>query len=90
MFSRARFLALLTLLFLACAARAEIAAEASISATQVGTGEPFQLTVQVVTDQKDVKLPWPQVENLTKYIHRLGLNFSTRCDNSFNVVGKPV
>ncbi len=46
---------------------AEISADASISATQVGTGEPFQLTVQVTSDEKLDNLPWPQVENLDKF-----------------------
>ena len=48
-------------------ANAEISADASISATQVGTGEPFQLTVQVTSDEKVDNLPWPQVENLDKF-----------------------
>jgi hypothetical protein len=48
-------------------ARADVAAEASISATQVGVGEPFQVTVQVTTDEKADGLPWPQVEGLDKF-----------------------
>lgn len=48
-------------------AHADINAEASISATQVGTGESFRVTVQVITDQKDENLPWPQIDNLTPF-----------------------
>jgi hypothetical protein len=56
-------LALLTSAFV----RAEITAEASISATQVGVGEGFQLTVQVTSDEKVDNLPWPVVDNLDKF-----------------------
>jgi len=48
-------------------ARAEMTAEASITATQVGTGEPFRLTVQVISDENADNLPWPQVENLAPF-----------------------
>jgi len=48
-------------------ARADVSAEASISANQVGVGEPFQLTVQVTSDEKSTDLPWPFVEGLDKF-----------------------
>ncbi len=57
----------LSALAFAPAARAEMSAEASITATQVGTGEPFRLTVQVVSDENSDNLPWPQVENLAPF-----------------------
>ena len=47
--------------------RAELTADASISATQVGTGEPFQVTVQINSDEKLDNLPWPSVEGLEKF-----------------------
>lgn len=47
--------------------QADVSAEASISATQVGVGEPFQVTVQVTSDEKTEGLPWPQVEGLDKF-----------------------
>jgi hypothetical protein len=59
--------ACIVVLAAALAARAEIAADASISATQVGVGEPFQLTVQVTSDEKSEALPWPQVDGLDKF-----------------------
>ncbi|MDB5048541.1 MAG: Oxygen tolerance [Fibrobacteres bacterium] len=55
------------MLAVCCVARAEVAAEASISSTQVGTGEPFQLTIQVTSDDKSESLPWPQVDGLEKF-----------------------
>lgn len=64
---RTASLALSLSLLCAAAARAEISAEASISSTQVGTGEPFQVNVQVVADQKIDNLPWPQLEGLDKF-----------------------
>jgi BatD DUF11 like domain len=58
----------LTLVLIGIAwAQAEITAEANISATQVGVGEPFQLTIQVTSDESVSDLPWPQVENLEKF-----------------------
>ncbi len=60
----------LVLLFLVTAitwSKAEISAEANISATQVGVGEAFQLTVQVTADEALENLPWPVVENLEKF-----------------------
>ncbi len=48
-------------------AYAEVTAEASLSSAQVGTGEPFQLTVQVTSDEKVDGLPWPQVQGLEKF-----------------------
>jgi hypothetical protein len=59
--------ALCALAFAFSQAHAEISAEASISSTQVGTGEPFQLTVQVTSDERAEGLPWPQVEGLDKF-----------------------
>jgi hypothetical protein len=55
------------ILFLAATARAEVSAEASLSSSNVGTGEPFQLTVQVTSDEKPDNLPWPNVEGLDKF-----------------------
>jgi hypothetical protein len=49
------------------AARAEIAAQASLTSSQVGTGEPFQLIIQVTSDDKPADLPWPQVEGLQNF-----------------------
>jgi len=60
-------LALCLALLAAGAARAEIAAQASLTASQVGTGEPFQLIVQVTSDEKPADLPWPQVEGLQNF-----------------------
>lgn len=60
-------LALLLPLAAAALARAEIAAQASLTASQVGTGEPFQLIVQVTSDDKPQDLPWPQVEGLQNF-----------------------
>ncbi|MBW8889723.1 MAG: protein BatD [Fibrobacteres bacterium] len=60
-------LALCLTLLAAGAARAEIAAQASLTASQVGTGEPFQLIVQVTSDEKPADLPWPQVEGLQNF-----------------------
>ncbi len=51
----------------ATSARAEISAEASISAKDVGVGEPFQLSVQVTADDNAANLPWPTVEGLDKF-----------------------
>ena len=48
-------------------AKAEMSAEASISANQVGMGEPFQLTVQITSEEKIDNLPWPNVEGLDKF-----------------------
>jgi hypothetical protein len=45
------------------AGAAVLSAEASLSATQVVTGESFQLVVRVSSDQKE-NLPWPAVEGL--------------------------
>lgn len=67
LFSVLRFALCLLPFYFSPLAHADIQAEASISATQVGTGEPFRLTVQVITDQKDEGLPWPQVDNLTPF-----------------------
>jgi hypothetical protein len=58
--------ALFTLTFALSSAQADVSAEASLSASQVGVGEPFQLTVQVTSDEKTEGLPWPQVEGLDK------------------------
>jgi len=60
-------LASLLILCAALAARAEIAAQASLTSSQVGTGEPFQLIVQVTSDEKAQDLPWPQVEGLQNF-----------------------
>lgn len=60
-------LAVFLTLLAAGAARAEIAAQASLTASQVGTGEPFQLIVQVTSDEKPQDLPWPQVEGLQNF-----------------------
>lgn len=49
------------------AARAEISAQASLTSSQVGTGEPFQLIIQVTSDEKPADLPWPQVEGLQNF-----------------------
>lgn len=49
------------------AARAAVQVDASISASQVGTGEPFRITVQVVSDEKVDNLPWPQVGGLAPF-----------------------
>ncbi len=60
----------IALVLAACAlrlVRAEVSAEASLSATQVGAGEPFQLTVQVTSDEKPDNLPWPQVDGLDHF-----------------------
>ena len=65
-FSILRF-ALCASLFAISSAQAEVSAEASLSSSQVGTGEPFQLTVQVTSDEKADGLPWPQVEGLEKF-----------------------
>ncbi len=69
--SRVRYLVLQISIFIAlitaAPARADVSAEASISATQVGVGEPFQVTVQVTTDENADGLPWPQVEGLDKF-----------------------
>jgi hypothetical protein len=62
-------LAALTCLPFASASRAGAAvlsADASLSATQVLTGEAFQLRVRVSTDQRE-KLPWPTVEGLDAF-----------------------
>jgi hypothetical protein len=48
-------------------ARAGISAEASLSSNQVGTGEPFQISVQVVSDEKVDDLPWPTVDGLAPF-----------------------
>ena len=45
---------------------AALQAEASLSTTQMATGEPFQLTVQVSTDKKE-ELPWPDVKGLEPF-----------------------
>ncbi len=60
-------LALCLMLTVSAVARAEISADASISATQVGVGEPFQVTVQITADEQLEGLPWPSVENLEKF-----------------------
>ena len=57
----------LVLLGLVGGARGEVSVEASISANQVGVGEAFQLTVQVVNPDKVDNLPWPQVQNLETF-----------------------
>jgi oxygen tolerance protein BatD len=59
--------ALCTLTFALSLSHADVSAEASLSSSQVGTGEPFQLTVQVTSDEKTEGLPWPQVEGLDKF-----------------------
>lgn len=51
----------------AAPAAAEISAQASLTASQVGTGEPFQLIVQVTSEEKAEDLPWPQVEGLQNF-----------------------
>ena len=55
------------ILLLAGMASAEMSAEASITATQVGTGEPFRITVQVISDEKVDDLPWPVIDNLSPF-----------------------
>lgn len=60
-------LALLLPLAAIAAARAEITAQASLTASQVGTGEPFQVIVQVTSEEKLADLPWPQVEGLQNF-----------------------
>lgn len=60
-------MAIFLILLAAGAARAEIAAQASLTASQVGTGEPFQLIVQVTSEDKPQDLPWPQVEGLQNF-----------------------
>jgi hypothetical protein len=62
-----RLIALFLTLLAAGVARAEISAQASLTASQVGTGEPFQLIVQVTSDDKPADLPWPQVEGLQNF-----------------------
>jgi hypothetical protein len=47
-------------------AAAVLSAEASLGASQVVTGEAFQLRVRVTTDQKET-LPWPTVEGLESF-----------------------
>ena len=59
--------ALFTLTFSLSPVKAEVSAEASLSSSQVGTGEPFQLTVQVTSDERSDQLPWPEVEGLDKF-----------------------
>ena len=55
------------LTFAFSSANADVSAEASLSSSQVGSGEPFQLSVQVTSDEKPDNLPWPQVEGLEKF-----------------------
>jgi hypothetical protein len=62
-------LAFFAAMFLLLAGRVDatvLSAEASLSATQVVTGESFQLVVRVAVDQKE-KLPWPTVEGLEPF-----------------------
>ena len=54
-------------IFLLRPATAEVSAQASLTAGQVGTGEPFQLIVQVTSDEKTQDLPWPQVDGLQNF-----------------------
>ncbi len=60
-------LALCLLLMSFVCSRAEITAEASISANQVSVSEPFQITVQITSEEKPENLPWPSVEGLDKF-----------------------
>lgn len=74
------FLVLLTLLFAVPGgeARAEPVVEASLSSQEVGTGEPFQLTVSVTSETQDRNLPWPQAEGLEAFEVRKESATSTR------------
>jgi hypothetical protein len=74
----------LTLALLAPSVRAEIAAQASLTASQVGTGEPFQLIVQVTSDEKTEDLPWPQVEGLQNFT--VAKNTSTSQSSQTSIV----
>lgn len=58
---------LFLILALAASAFAEMNAEATISATQIGTGESTRLTVQVISDERIDNLPWPQVDGLGNF-----------------------
>jgi hypothetical protein len=81
-----RFFAALCLCLALCAAavRAEISAKANITATEVGTGEPFQINVQVVTDDKAGNLPWPEVQGLEKF--SVTKNSSTSQSSSTTII----
>lgn len=52
---------LLVLAFGMGTAQAEIQAQAGISAKEVAVGEAFTVTVQVQTDEKPDKMPWPTI-----------------------------
>lgn len=59
--------AFLAILFTVHLASADFTADATISTNHVGTGEPFQLSVQVGVTNEDTDLPWPIVENLEPF-----------------------
>jgi hypothetical protein len=55
---------------------ARVSAEASLSASEVGVGEPFTLTVQVAND-KEEELPWPEIAGLDGFTVKKGSTKST-------------
>lgn len=64
---RTLIFACLLAMYAVATVRAEVAAQASLSSGNVGTGESFTLTVQITSDEKPEGLPWPQVGGLENF-----------------------
>jgi hypothetical protein len=69
-------------------ARADLQVSASITSNQVGTGEPFSITVQVVADERIDDLPWPVVSGLDPFTVNKGK--STSQSSQTNIINGKV